>query len=85
MELLSQYKRNSKKKSLEYAKFLADKKALITIIFGRCDEAIKTKIALKAIYTVDHKEENLISSTNYNQFVPAVMTVAYHMGPIDKL
>ena len=33
-ELLSEYKRNSKNKSQEYAKFLADKKALITILFG---------------------------------------------------
>ena len=32
--LLLQYKRNSKIKYEEYAKFLADKKALITIIFG---------------------------------------------------
>ena len=34
MRLLSQYKRSSKIKSEEYAKFVADKKALITIVFG---------------------------------------------------
>ena len=33
-ELLSEYERKSKDKSHEYAKFLADKKALITIIYG---------------------------------------------------
>ena len=38
-ELLSEYERDSKNKSQEYAKFLADKKALITILFGQCDEA----------------------------------------------
>ena len=43
-ELLLEYKRNSKNKSQEYAKFLTDKKALITTIFGQCDEATKTKI-----------------------------------------
>lgn len=43
-EQLLEYKRNSKNKSQEYAKFLTDKKALITTIFGQCDEATKTKI-----------------------------------------
>ena len=45
-ELLSEYKHNSKNKSQEYAKFLAEKKALITILVGRCDEPTKTKITL---------------------------------------
>ena len=52
-ELLLEYKRGSKNKSQEYAKFLADKKALITILFGKCDEASKTKIALGATYTAE--------------------------------
>ena len=38
-QLLSEYERNSKNKSQEYNKFLADKKSLITILFGQCDEA----------------------------------------------
>ena len=42
-QLLSQYKRNSKKKSLEYTKFLAKNKALITIIVGQCNEATKNR------------------------------------------
>ena len=33
-KLLSEYERDSKNKSQEYTKFLANKKALITIIFG---------------------------------------------------
>ena len=32
------------------------------------------------------KQEDLLSSSiNYTQFGLAVMTVAYHMGPINKL
>ena len=45
-ELLSEYELNSKNKSQEYNKFLADKKSLITILYGQCDEATQTEIAL---------------------------------------
>ena len=38
-ELLLEYNRDSKNKSQEYSKFLADKKALITIIFRQCDDS----------------------------------------------
>ena len=41
-ELLSEFKRNSKIKSQEFSKFIANKKALITIIFRQCDKARKT-------------------------------------------
>ena len=58
--LLLQYKRNSKIKSEEFAKFVANKKALITIIFGQCDEATKTKIALRATYAVNRQVGRLI-------------------------
>ena len=37
-ELLSEYKRNFKNESQEYAKFLVDKKYLIRILFGQCDK-----------------------------------------------
>ena len=43
-QLLSEYGRNSKNKSQEYTNFLADKKSLITILFGQCDEATKSII-----------------------------------------
>ena len=59
-EQLSEYKLNSKNKSQEYAKFLTDKKSLITIIFGQCDGATKTKIALGAPYTADRRAGKLI-------------------------
>ena len=74
-QLLSKYKRKSKIKSEAYTKFLATKKALITIIFGKCDEAQRTA----------KQEISLSSSIDYAQFVLAVMTVAYHMGLINKL
>ena len=59
-ELLSEYKRDSKNKSQEYVKFLANKKALITIIFGQCDEATKAKITLEATYVADCQTGSLI-------------------------
>ena len=40
-QLLSDFKQKSKIKSEECSKFVADKKALITIIFGQCDKAKK--------------------------------------------
>ena len=52
-ELLTEYEQDSKNKSKEYAKFLANKKALVMIIFGQCDEATKTKITLRATYGAD--------------------------------
>ena len=52
-ELLSEYKRNSNNKSQEYTKFLEDKKTLIMILFGQCDEATKTEIALRETYAAD--------------------------------
>ena len=59
-----EYKKNSKKKFQECAKFLADKKALIKIIFGQCDEATKTKIVLKTIYAAGRQAGKLIKFLN---------------------
>ena len=59
-ERLSEYERNSKIKSEQYAKFLADKKTLITILFRQYDEATKTKIALGATYAADCQVKRLI-------------------------
>ena len=55
------YVQNSKNKSQEYAKFLTltDKEALTTILFGQCDAATKTKIALGATYAADHNARRL--------------------------
>ena len=63
-ELLSKYKQNSKIKSQKYSKFLADKKASTTIIFGQCEEATKTKIALVATYTANRQAGRLIEFLN---------------------
>ena len=60
-KILSEDKQNFKIKSQEYTKFLANKKALIIIIFGQCDEATKTKIALGATYTADRQAGILIN------------------------
>ena len=43
-DLLSEFKRNSRIKSQQFSKFLANKTALITIIFGQYNKATKTKI-----------------------------------------
>ena len=44
--------------------FLADKKALIIIIFGQCNEATKTEIALGVTYPTDRQAVNLINFIN---------------------
>ena len=47
-QLLSEFKQNFKIKAQEFSKIVADKKVLIMIILGQCDEATKTEIALGA-------------------------------------
>ena len=58
-QLLSEYNRKSKLKSQEYSKFLQDKKSLITILYGQCDEATQTEIALGDNYAEDRDEGRL--------------------------
>ena len=70
-ERLSRYERNSKNKPQEYAKFLADKKALITILFRQCDGATKTKIPLGATDAADHQVGSLIA------FIKRMRTVCF--------
>ena len=60
-ELLPEYKRNSKNKPQEYTKFLADKKSLITILVGQCDEATQTEITLWENYTEDRDAGRLLA------------------------
>ena len=59
-QLLSEFNQKSKIKSQEFSKFIADKKVLMVIIFGQCNEATKTKIALGATYNADCQRGNLI-------------------------
>ena len=73
-ELLLEYKRYSKNKSQEYAKFLVDKKALIMILFWQCDEATKTKIALGATYATDRQAGRL------SAFLKQMRTVCFSGG-----
>ena len=54
-----------------YAKFVANKEALITIIFGQFDEATKTEIALGATYAVDRQAGNLV------KFMKQLRTVCF--------
>ena len=63
-QLLLEYNQNSKIKFQEFFKFVADKKALMTIIFGHCDKATKTEITPGANYNVDCQAENLIEFLN---------------------
>ena len=70
-ELLSEYERNSKNKSQEYTKFLADKKSLIIILFGQCDEATQTKITLGVNYKEDRNVGRLLA------FIERMRTVCF--------
>ena len=54
-QLMSEHNIQCKLKLREWSKLLADKGSLMTIIYGQCDDATRTKIAL---------------STDYNFFVP---------------
>ena len=59
-QLLSDYDQKSKIKSQERAKLISDKKSLIAIIFGQCNDAIKTEITLGTTYKANRDNGNLI-------------------------
>ena len=59
-QLLSNFDQNFKIKAQEHSKFVADKKVSITIIFGQCNKATKTKIALRATYNANRQARNFI-------------------------
>ena len=63
-QLLSKCKQSFKIKAQKFFKFVADKKALITIIFGQCNKAIKTEIALREDYDKDCQAGNSIEFLN---------------------
>ena len=52
-QLLSKLDQKAKTKPQNFSKFVADKKALITIMFGQWNEATKTDISLEVTYNVD--------------------------------
>ena len=64
-QLLSDFDQKSKIKLQEYSKFVADKKTLMTIIYGQCDKAAKIEIALGANYNADCQTGNLIESLKH--------------------
>ena len=70
-QLLSDYNQKSKLKLQEWSKLTADKKSLITIIFGQCDDATRTEIALGTNYKKDCEDGNLIN------FLTRLQTVCY--------
>ena len=60
-QLLSDYGRNSTLKFQEYSKFLQDKKSLITILYGQCNEATQTELSLGDNYIDDRDEGRLLA------------------------
>ena len=63
-QLQLNFDQRSKIKSLEYSKFVADKKALKTFIYEQCDNATKTKNSLGRTYKTDCQDGNLIEFLN---------------------
>ena len=55
-----QYNLDSKIKSQECAKQISDKKALMTIIGGQCNNTTLTKLALRTSFAVDSDKGNII-------------------------
>ena len=62
--LISIFERYSKNKSQEYFKFLANKKALIMIIFGQCNKTTKMEITLGTNYIAHRQAGRLIKFLN---------------------
>ena len=60
-----------KLKLQEWSKFIADKKFLMTIIYGQCDDATRTEIALGDNYKILRAKAELI------RFLAILQTVCY--------
>ena len=60
-QLLLDYELKLKIKTQEWTKFTADKKSLITIIYGQCNHTTRTKIALGINYAADQDTGNIIN------------------------
>ena len=82
-ELLLEFEQNSQIKSQEFSKFVADKKALITLYLGNATKQQRQKLLLKQITKGTAKQEgSLSSSTNYTLFVLEAIMAAHHMDPM---
>ena len=70
-QLLSEYDIKCKLKLQELSKLIADKKSLMTIIYGQCNNATRTEIALGANYKTIRADAELIN------FLAILQTVCY--------
>ena len=85
-QLLSDFEQRSKIKSQEYSKFITDKKALITIIYGHYNKAIQTKIVLRRTFDVGCQAGNMKDSSNkYVHFALEATTEDSFSGLTNKL
>ena len=70
-KVLPEYHFESKIKQQEWAKHIANKKVLMTLISGQCDDATLTELALGTTYEVDCNKGNLI------QFLDRLKLICY--------
>ena len=70
-QLLSEHNMKCKLKLQEWFKLTADKKSLMTIIYGQCDDAIRTEIALGDNYKIT------LANTELIRFLAILQTVCY--------
>ena len=67
--LTSEYETKHRFKQLDWHKYTANKKVVLTLVFGQCNEAILTKYALGTIYEVNHKVGNLVNFFQQLRFI----------------
>ena len=60
-KLLSEHDLKSKIQLQEWYKLTADKKALMTIIYGQCDDATRTEISIGALYKAIRDNAEIIN------------------------
>ena len=70
-QLLSEHDIQYKLKLSQWSKLLANKRSLMTIIYGQCDDATRTKIALGDNYEIFWRDAELI------RFLKIVQKVCY--------
>ena len=70
-KLLAEYEQKSDIKSKEQSKLIANKQSLITILFGQCNDATRTKMDIGTTYKADCGAGNLIN------FLTRLQTISY--------
>ena len=76
-QLLSDYDHKCKLKLKEWSKLTSDKKSLMTIIYGQCNDATRTEIALGTNYKTVRADGELIN------FLAILQTVCYGSDNVD--